>query len=94
MKALSAAAAYKAQVLIHGGDILGKYMIPFFKKGEVFETEILGTKRVLRTEKEIQAADADVARIGAYSLQTTPEEWSALVTNTEKMNDGHLAMIE
>jgi len=86
MKALSAAHAYKAQVLIHGGDILGKYMIPFYKKGNVVETEILGTKRILADEKEVLSAEADVARLGAYSLLTTPEDWSELVTNTEKMN--------
>jgi hypothetical protein len=86
LKALSAANAYKAQALIHGGDILGKYMIPFYKKGNQIETEILGTKRVFSGENEAHSAETDVARIGAYSLLITPEDWGELVANTEKMS--------
>ena len=86
MNALGASAAYKAQVLIHGGDILGKYMIPFYRKGDDIEAEILGVKKLIRNDAEMKAAEAEVDRMGAYPHVTTPEEWAELPSDAEKMN--------
>ena len=85
-KALGASAAYKAQVLVHGGDILGKYMIPFYKAADGYEAEILGVKELIRTPDEMKAAEAEVDRMGAYPLLTTREEWAELVADADKMN--------
>jgi Icc-related predicted phosphoesterase len=93
-KALGAAAAYKAQTLIHGGDIIGKYITPFFHTDGTVETEIMGAKRVLRNEGEVKGAEAEVSRIGSYAYHTTREQWKELLTKPGAMNDVFLRLAD
>jgi len=94
MKALGAASLYKAEVLIHGGDIIGKYLIPFFKSNGDVETEIMGSKRVLKSDSEVQAAEAEVSRIGAYPFYTTPDEWRGLLQKPDSMTERFVSLAE
>jgi Icc-related predicted phosphoesterase len=93
-KALGAAAAYKAQTLIHGGDIIGKYITPFFHTDGTVETEIMGAKRVLRNEGEVKGAEAEVSRIGSYAYHTTREQWKELLAKPGAMNDVFLRLAD
>lgn len=86
-KALGAAAAYKAETLVHGGDIIGKYITPFFHTDSVVETEIAGAKRILKTTEEIRAAETEISRIGSYSYHTTQDQWKELLAKPESMNN-------
>jgi Icc-related predicted phosphoesterase len=86
-KALAAAAAYKAETLVHGGDIIGKYITPFFQGDGSVQTEIMGAKRLLKNDTDIRAAEAEVSRIGSYAYHTTPEQWKELVVKPEAMTD-------
>lgn len=85
-KAVSAAAAYKAQVLIHGGDVLGKYIVPLLKRNEKTEFEFKGSKKVITSAEEMNEADAEITKIGAYPYLTTPDDWSELIANPDKMD--------
>ncbi len=86
-KALGASAAYKAQVLIHGGDIIGKYITPFFHTDSIVETEIAGAKRILKNVDEIRAAEAEISRIGSYAYHTTRGQWTELTAKPEAMTN-------
>ncbi len=86
-KALGAAAAYKAQTLVHGGDIIGKYITPFFHTDGTVETEFMGTKRVLTKPAEIANLEAEISRIGSYAYHTTHEHWKELLAKPEAMTN-------
>ena len=84
-KALGAAAAYKAEILIHGGDIIGKYITPFFHTDGTIEAEIMGAKRFLKGDAEVKGAEAEVSRIGSYAYHTTRDQWNELLAKPEAM---------
>ncbi len=86
-KALAAAAAYKAQILVHGGDIVGKYITPFFHEDGAVQVEIMGSKRTLKGDAEIRAAETEISRIGSYAYHTKHEQWKELLAKPEAMAD-------
>ena len=86
-KALGAAAAYKAQILVHGGDIIGKYITPFFHTNGSVQVEIMGAQRVLTNDLETRAAEAEVSRIGSYAYHTTQNQWKELRAKPEEMTN-------
>ncbi len=86
-KALGAAAAYKAETLIHGGDIIGKYITPFFHTDSVVEAEIAGSKRILKNAEEIRAAETEISRIGSYAYHTTHDQWKELLAKPDAMTN-------
>ncbi len=86
-KALGAASAYKAEILIHGGDIIGKYITPFFHTDSIVETEITGSKRVLKNVEEIRSAETEISRIGSYAYHTTHDQWKELLAKPEAMTN-------
>ncbi len=86
-KALGASAAYKASILVHGGDIIGKYITPFFRSDGLVEAEITGAKRILKGDAEVRAAEAEVSRIGSYAYHTTQEAWKELLAKPKAMTD-------
>jgi Icc-related predicted phosphoesterase len=86
-KALNAAIIYKADILIHGGDISGKYIVPVFKiNDDLYETTILGEN--LKTNlKEIENR---IDRIGGYLYLTNKTEWNELIKDSKKMDQIYL----
>ncbi len=86
-KALGAAAAYKAQILVHGGDIIGKYITPFFHDNGSVQVEIMGAQRNPKNEAETRDAEAEISRIGSYSYHTTRDQWKELLAKPEAMTD-------
>ena len=93
-KALGAAAAYKAEILIHGGDIIGKYITPFFHTDGSIRVEIMGEQRSLKNDAETRAAEAAVSRIGSYAYHTEPEAWKELLANPGAMNQVFFKLAE
>jgi Icc-related predicted phosphoesterase len=86
-KALNAAIIYKVNVLIFGGDISGKYIVPVFQINDnLFEANILG-ESIKAPLKDIENR-AD--RIGGYIYLTNKEEWNNLIKEQEKMDKIYL----
>ncbi len=86
-KALGAAAAYKAETLVHGGDIIGKYITPFFHSDGTVEAEFMGSKRLLTKDSDVKGLEAEVSRIGSYAFHTTREQWAELLSHPEAMTN-------
>lgn len=79
MKFINAAKFYQANVLILGGDITGKALVPIVRKsGGSYSASFLSQTVTLQTEKELEDFEKQVRHAGAYPYRTTPEGMTAL----------------
>jgi Icc-related predicted phosphoesterase len=77
LKFLSAAKYYEADVLMIGGDITGKFIVPIFKNADGSATaEFLGVKRNVDTPKALEKLKTQIANAGQYWIEVTPEEYA------------------
>jgi Icc-related predicted phosphoesterase len=76
-KFLNAAKFYGVNVLICGGDMTGKAMIPIVQENGRYELEVKGERMVVGAE-EIDAVEGQVRRRGYYPIRVTPEELQEL----------------
>ena len=83
-KFLRAASFYKADVLILGGDLTGKTVIPIKEYSGGFETELLGQKFTSTTEAEVQDVERRICLLGFYPYRTTAEGWNQIKTDLDK----------
>jgi Icc-related predicted phosphoesterase len=79
-KFLNAGKFHKADVLIMGGDMTGKAMVPIVSNGSSWELELQGQKHVLTTEDEVQAMEKRISDRGYYPVRLSRDEvdaWAA-----------------
>ncbi len=78
-KFINAAAAYKAQVLILGGDITGKRVVPIVPTtgGEFVATMGAGEVR-LTSDEDIRSFEKESANAGLYAFRATADDVSEL----------------
>jgi uncharacterized protein len=78
-KFLNAAAFYKVQAVVFGGDLTGKAMIPFVETAPgSYEADVFGTSQVVADGSALTELEQFVRDRGAYPYRTTPEEMAAL----------------
>jgi len=78
-KFINAGKAYKADVLVLGGDITGKMIIPIVEQGDGSSTaQYLGSDVVLKTKEEVEALEKNIKLIGAYYYHTNEAELAEL----------------
>jgi Icc-related predicted phosphoesterase len=77
-KFINAAAFYKADVLIMGGDVAGKSVIPIIKRQDntYYAAEIAGERTF--AEAELPALEKRIRDLGQYPYRTTEEQTAAL----------------
>ena len=74
-KFLNCAPHYKADVVILGGDMTGKALVPVVHdSGERWHGTLQEQRRDLAGEEEVSAFEQDVMRRGYYPFRTTPDE--------------------
>lgn len=79
LKFLNTPKAYKANVLILGGDITGKMLIPIVSKPEgIWSTEFLGTKYSLKSQSEVEAIEKKIRFTGYYPYRITEDRMTEL----------------
>src|SRR5262249_40363222 len=76
-KFLNAGAFHKADVLIMGGDMTGKAMVPIVYRGGRWELTLQDQLHVLATEDELKAMEKRILDRGYYPIRLTPEEVAA-----------------
>jgi len=87
-KFLNAAAFYKADLLINGGDLTGKAVVPVIKKGDgTYEATVFGFQRVAKNEAELNQLVKDICDIGSYAHLTNPEEIAQLDADERKRDE-------
>jgi Icc-related predicted phosphoesterase len=83
-KFLNAGRFYRANVLILGGDVIGKAIVPIAMQDESTATgSLLGRQHVLNGKAAIHAFAQEVRDCGFYPLQATPEEIDELNVSDE-----------
>jgi Icc-related predicted phosphoesterase len=82
MKFLNAAKFYRAEILILGGDITGKMIIPIVEQSDsTFLAEYLGNPYVLKTAEDRQNLEKQIRNNGFYPYLTNPREMEQLQGN-------------
>jgi uncharacterized protein len=80
IKFVNAAKFYSANVLILGGDITGKAMVPIVRQvnSSSYRATFLGETSTLESEEAVVALERQVRHAGAYPFRTSPEEVAAM----------------
>ena len=79
-KFLNAGTFHKADVLVMGGDMTGKAMVPIVASGSGWEVTLQEQRHVLTTEDELRAMEKRISDRGYYPVRLTRDEvdaWSA-----------------
>jgi Icc-related predicted phosphoesterase len=73
-KFLNAAAFYQADMVILGGDVTGKVMVPITSHQGYWEVIIGGEARRLESREELADAERQIRNRGSYPAVMTPDE--------------------
>ena len=88
LKFLNAAKFYQADVLILGGDVTGKMIVPVVRESDgTFATDFLGNHQVMKTADEVKAVEKNIRNSGYYPYSTTPEEVEKLQADKKLVDE-------
>lgn len=74
-KFINAAAHYPADVLVMGGDLTGKGLVPIVREGDgSYAARVIGEHRVARTAEELDQMQQAISTNGMYPLIVDQEE--------------------
>jgi len=94
-KFLSAALQYEADVLLTGGDLTGKAMIPVVHQGGgKYVGHLFGRKEEPTSTEELQKLTQTISNVGFYPIVLELDEAEELEANTEKMSERFEAEME
>jgi uncharacterized protein len=77
-KFLNAAAFYKADLVILGGDVTGKVMVPIVAHAGYWTTTVRGEQLRMETQEELAAVQTQIRNRGSYPAIVTPDELTEL----------------
>ncbi|TCJ20091.1 metallophosphoesterase [Rubrobacter taiwanensis] len=87
-KFLNSGKHYDARVLVLGGDMTGKALVPIVEEGGGrWRAELLEIKREFESEDEVKEFEEVVRRRGYYPFRTTPDELAELQADEKKRDD-------
>jgi Icc-related predicted phosphoesterase len=84
-KFVAAAGFYGADLLILGGDLTGKFVVPVVDAGDGWWAEVHGERRALR-ESELDAFEAQMANEGVYPRRMTAAEFSRFAADADAVD--------
>jgi uncharacterized protein len=73
-KFLNAAAFYKADMVILGGDVTGKVMVPIVADGGHWKVTVRGQAYTLETQQELEDIQRQIRNSGSYPAIVSPDE--------------------
>ena len=76
-KFLNAGPFHKADVLVMGGDMTGKAMVPIVANGSTWELTLQEQRHVLTTESDVRAMEKRISDRGYYPVRLTRDEVDA-----------------
>lgn len=87
-KFVNAAAHYPADVLVMGGDLTGKALVPIVREGDgSYGAEVVGERRTARTAEELDQMQRAISDNGMYPLIVDRDEALALATDLERRQE-------
>ena len=82
LKFLATPKYYQADVIIIGGDITGKFVVPIVRHPRGYaEATYMGLKRKLKKEEEVERLKQQIAYAGQYAAEMNIEEFEAYSTD-------------
>lgn len=88
-KFINSGAHYEADVLILGGDITGKALVPIVDRGdETWYARLHGELRECRSVEEVAGLKAAISSLGFYPMEVTAEALSNLEESPTAVEDG------
>jgi Icc-related predicted phosphoesterase len=86
-KFLAAAKEFKVSILILGGDLTGKMIIPIIAQSQTeWTTTFLGEQITMRNEAEVEALEKKIRAIGYYTHRASREDAEELGTDKKKVD--------
>jgi Icc-related predicted phosphoesterase len=73
-KFLNAAEFYKADLVVLGGDVTGKVMVPITSHQGYWEVTVRGQKHRLETQQELDDIQRQIRNTGSYPALVSPDE--------------------
>ena len=73
-KFLNAAAFYKADLVVLGGDVTGKVMVPIVADGGHWKVTVRGQAYTLETQQELEDIQRQIRNAGSYPAIVSPDE--------------------
>lgn len=87
-KFINASKFYDANVIVMGGDIQGKLLIPIIKeRNGGYRATLQGTVHKLANEAELQQLQEKIGLLGFYSQIMEEDEYKALADQPEEVNE-------
>jgi uncharacterized protein len=80
-KFVNAGKHHKVDVLVMGGDMTGKAMVPIVGRDGAWEVELQDQRHSLTTEAEVAAMEKRVSDRGYYPIRLSPDEFAAMSTD-------------
>lgn len=77
-KFLNSAAFYKADLVVLGGDVTGKAMVPIVAEGGHWLVTLGGEEHRLETTEELEDVKRQIRNRGSYPAVVTPDELTSL----------------
>ena len=85
-KFINAAEIYKANIIILGGDITGKAILPLIQRGGNYEGSFLGKELAYPAEK-VEELEKMISSKGYYPYRTSPEEFEELKSDAKRRDE-------
>jgi Icc-related predicted phosphoesterase len=86
-KFLSAGRVFKAGVLIMGGDLTGKAIIPIITSGAAITARFQGRDHVFASEQQIETFEENVRTNGFYPYRCDAEEYARMSADPDLVSD-------
>jgi len=87
LKFLNAPKVYKADVLVLGGDLTGKMIVPIVERDDgTYETSFLGMRQIVSEEK-VGEMEERIKRVGFYPYQMDGETFRKLSTDNQRLDE-------
>jgi Icc-related predicted phosphoesterase len=87
-KFINAAQFYKADIIILGGDMTGKAVVPIVHQGgESYKVVLLDQESTLHGEAEVQEMIKKIKSRGYYPYKTTPDEIAELSNQPDRVDE-------
>jgi uncharacterized protein len=92
-KFLHAPRVYDAQVLVMGGDLTGKAVVPIVRNGDAFRVNLFGEQQTLRTDAEVAEIEERIRGNGMYPHVMTEEEFARVASLSNSQREEWFAEI-
>ena len=87
-KFLAAPKFYDADIIVMGGDVTGKFIVPIVQQPRGYHTaKFLGVDRRIETAEEMERIKIRIADTGQYSLEMTPDEQAWYAEDQKRVDE-------